>query len=126
MVKCLAFASKARNKINISSTTTVDDGQGGRTTTQDDLGDFWAIIKPISIREPFLNDQLQSRVTHKMTIRYKSAFANTAVTGAYTIRFGTRLFAVKGIINLDDDLETEGKVYQMFRVEENAAITDGA
>jgi SPP1 family predicted phage head-tail adaptor len=41
--------------------------------------------------------QMQTPVTHKITMRY-----NASVTSATRLKFGTRIFAIKEVINVEE------------------------
>lgn len=121
------FSSSARNRVEIQKYTTVDDGYGGQTITwdtQDKLPKVWAIIKPISGNERFSNNELQSTVTHKVTIRYQTQLKDTQDTATYRLKHDDRYFSIKAIRNLHSDLKTEGKAFQVLLCEENAPEHD--
>ncbi len=121
----LDFASLAKTRITIQKQTLVDDNIGGQTLTWTTILTVWAIVKPYSGREVFYSEQKQSRVTHKMTIRYNSLVSNTKVAGSYRITFADRIFNVQFVRNLDMDMQSEGKDYQELTVEENAQTLEG-
>lgn len=113
---------QAKHRIDIQSNVLTSDDYGGADGAWTSLGKFWAMIEPLSGREVFASEQLQSRVTHKMTIRYQSSFANTKDFSKYRIVFNSRYFNIRYVRNLDASMKFEGKEFQEFQVEENAAI----
>ena len=115
------FAANAKLKVSIQNQSSANDSYGGQTTTWVEVLKAWAVMTPIRGNELFRSDQLQSRVTHKIIIRYKSDFANTRDFGAYRIVYDSRIFNIKYVHNLDDVLKNEGKVYQQLVCEENDA-----
>ena len=123
MMACFDFASEAKHRVTISQEVQVDDGLGGFTITFADVGTYWAIIKPLSVSETFLSEKMQSKVSHKITIRYQTDLKDTAITGAYKLKFDGRTFSIKGVINLSHDLKAEGKDYQRLMVVENGAVS---
>lgn len=123
-MKCGEWRAKASHKITIQEYTFTSDDYGGSTTGWVTQSTVFAMIKPISGREVFQSDQAQSRVTSKMVIRYQSALKNTAETGKYRVSYDGRLFPVKYVRNLDDDMKNEGKAFQELLCEENAATED--
>ncbi len=114
------FNSLARNRIAIEQKTVTDTSYGGQSIKWVVAGNYWAQIKPMSGSEVFRSQQLQSRVTHKILIRYQAEFANTKDFSAYRIVYQERVFNIRYIRNLHDDMETEGLEYQEIMAEENA------
>lgn len=108
------FASKANNRITIQTPTTTEDNYGGRTTTWADLSTVWAIMTPKSGKEHFQSGQHQSRVDMHITIRYQSDLSDTAVSGKYRIKFGSRYLDIIAVRNVEEDMKTEGLRYQII------------
>jgi SPP1 family predicted phage head-tail adaptor len=119
------FASLAKHRVTIQKQIKTEDGYGGTAVAWQDLAIVWAIIKPYSGREVFYSEQKQSRVTHKITVRYNALFADTKVTGSYRILYGDRVLNVRFIRNLELDMENEGRDYQEMTAEENAQTIEG-
>jgi hypothetical protein len=55
-----------------------------------------------------------------MTIRYQAGFKNIALISDYRIKFDDRLFGLKAVRNLHNDMKSEGRDFQELLVEENA------
>lgn len=117
---CGEWRSKASHRIVIQSRSTVVDDYGAFTNTWVTQSTVWATIEPLSGREVFLQQQQQSKVKSKFTIRYQSALKDTATTGAYRISYDGRLFPIVYVRNLEEDFKNEGTQYQQLFVEENA------
>lgn len=109
-----SFASQARTRIVIQTQSSTPDDAGGRVTTWADALTVWSRVEPMAGRELFLSSQLQSRVDSRMTIRYQSSLADTTVAAKARVKLGTRLFNILASKNLNDDMKTEGKVYQLL------------
>ena len=124
-MKCGEFSALAKNRIVIQQRTEVADTGGGFAVTWSTLSTVWAVIEPTSGREPYLQGQSQSRVTSKMTIRYQTALKNTASIADYRVSFDGRIFPIKYIKNLEEDLKREGKFFQILMCEENDAENTG-
>ncbi len=73
------------------------DGQGGQTETWTDTATIWAKIEPLKAWERMQAMQMQSPVTHKITIRYRSD-----VTSKSRIKFNDRIMWVKEVINKNE------------------------
>jgi SPP1 family predicted phage head-tail adaptor len=106
------FASRAKSRIEIQSSNTTDDDYGGREDNWKTRYTIWAVIEPTSGKEIFTNDQLQSRVDARILIRYQPALADTTATAEMRVLFGSRLYNIRAVHNLDDDLKTEGVSFQ--------------
>lgn len=120
-MKCNQFSKKARNKVTIQQRSVSGDDYGGSSGTWSTLSTEWAIIEPSSGREVFETAQLQSRVTSKITIRYNSSLKDTAVTGKYRISFDGRIYQIRYVQNLHEDMKREGAAFQKLFCEENDA-----
>jgi len=119
------FNSKARNRITIQSPSDSGDSYGGRTASFSTQSTVWAQITPVSSREMFGQGAIQSKVTHKILIRYQAALKDVKTSSDYRISFDGRFFGVLGIRNLDADMKTEGRFFQELLCEENGADING-
>lgn len=106
------FASEAKTRVVIQTATATDDAYGGRTETWADTLTLWAKVEPTGGREIYVNSQLQSRVDAKALVRYQSTLADTTTTASRRLVLGSRIYNIKAVLNLDDDLKSEGKRYQ--------------
>jgi len=88
---------KLRERVTIEQPTRASDGQGGYTETWSTLATVWAAIKPVTARETYFGHKLEHRVTHKITIRYRSDIAIQM-----RIAQGTRYFQIHGYKNVDE------------------------
>lgn len=122
---CDSFAAKAKDKITIQSPTETGDIYGGRTISWATQSTPFAYIQPVSGSEVIAQLSSQSRVSHKMTIRYQSALKDISTVSDYRVSFDGRLFGIKAIISYDTDMKSGGKVYQTLFVEENAPDVAG-
>ena len=62
-----------------------------------DLATVWAAIEPISGREFFAAQQVQSEVSHRITIRYYAG-----LTTKDRVKFGERLFDIRAVLDRDE------------------------
>lgn len=81
---------KLRDKIIIQELVQTPDGQGGFEDKWQDKITVWANIKPLRGREFFQAQQIQSEVTHKMTIRY-----TTKIDETNRVVYNNRVFDIK-------------------------------
>lgn len=118
MTKCFSFASQARNKVGIVTNTTTEDASGGRSVSSQVVADVWAVITPYRGYERLDGQRVDSHITHKVLIRYRSDMAVTGEGAKKWLRFSGRDMRVDYVKNLHSDLKREGKVYQEIFVKE--------
>ncbi|WP_435007991.1 phage head closure protein [Tundrisphaera lichenicola] len=106
---CEGFAASLRHKVVIQSVSQVTDGQGGFTETWADGATVWCSITPIKAYERVQAMQMQTPVSHKIVMRYRSD-----VTTANRLRFGSRVFEVKEAINVEE----RGRILQIKALEQ--------
>lgn len=123
-MKCINFGEMARDRIAIQSRTEVSTDYGGQSITWGDENTVWAIIEPATGREVFAQEQLQSRVTHKITIRYISTYKDTAEAAKRRISFDGRIFSILYTRNLHEDMKRHGQAYQQFYALDNGEEND--
>jgi SPP1 family predicted phage head-tail adaptor len=88
-------------RVKLQTAARTSDGAGGVTVTWSDTATVWAAIEPVSGREPFVAQQLQGHVTHKVLIRYRSG-----ITHGMRVLLGTRAFDVQAVINSKESNES--------------------
>lgn len=81
---------KLREYITIETPSESDDGYGGKTVTWSTHASVWAKIDPISAAQTWHADNLEHRVTHKVTIRELSG-----VTAKMRISWESRTFYIR-------------------------------
>ena len=122
MCKCGAdFSSSANTRISVQSAATVEDSYGGRSETWSELLSLWAEIEPTTGREIYVSAQLQSRVDAKITIRYQASLSDTTVSAKYRAVVGARIYNIKAVKNLADDMKREGTDFQILLCVEGEA-----
>ena len=91
---------KLRHRLTIQQSRRIGDGGGGSEGSWDDpikVATVWGSVKPLSGNERLRAMQLEARVSHRITIRYR-----TGITTAMRVLFGTRLFNIRAVLNLDE------------------------
>jgi SPP1 family predicted phage head-tail adaptor len=117
-----SFIQSAKNRIIIQSQSLTADSFGGQAITWSTAYTLWAVITPKTAKEIFESGQLVSKSTADIVIRYQSGLSNTLNGAKYRISFDNRLWNILGILNLSDDMKTEGKLFQkLFCVEGEAS-----
>ena len=88
---------KMRYRVKVERATNTRDASGGLSQSFGSVATIYANIKPKNANSTYRQGMLQEKVTHEITIRYmKNIDTNSKIT------FGTRSFAINGIINVDE------------------------
>jgi SPP1 family predicted phage head-tail adaptor len=90
-------AGELDKKVAVQQLTETADGQGGFTESWATVIEPWAKIRPFSSKEKFFAGQVRAGVTHEVTLRYSSS-----VTTKGRILWGSRVFDIKGMLNIDE------------------------
>jgi len=88
-----------RKQIVIQSEQQTPDGAGGYALAWTNVATVWAEISPVSGRELSAAGQLEGRVTHKMTTRWRG---DLAITTDMRILYNARPFNIRAVINTDE------------------------
>ena len=90
-------ASLLRHRLTLQQETQTPDGAGGYTRSWQNVADLWAEIDFVPSRmgseNPFAG-QLQSRVTHRITIRYRAV-----IDASMRFLYDNRIFNIRNIMN---------------------------
>ena len=85
-------------RLAIQNSSQSSDGQGGYTESWTTADTVWASITPLKGFERFQAGQMQTPLTHKIIIRYRSD-----VTTATRFLYGSRVLWAKEVINIDEN-----------------------
>ena len=116
---CNNWSKLARHRVIIQTNSRTTDNHGSYTDSWGSNVSVWAVIEPRGGSEIFESQQQQSRVSHVFIIRYQSSLKDTGVAMQRRITYDGRVFDVKYINNLAEDMKNEGKVFQKLGVMEN-------
>ncbi len=86
-----------RHRVEIQQIARTSDGGGGAVITWTTFADVWAAIWPRNSGERFDLDRVAGRATHDIWIR-----ARAGVKPEMRMRFGTRTFDIRGVIDVED------------------------
>ena len=86
-----------REQITIQNLGTTRDSGGGISSIYSDSQTVQASIKPLNGKEVYKQGKLQDQVTHEIMIRH-----NSSVTAKDRIKFGSRFFNIRSVINVDE------------------------
>jgi SPP1 family predicted phage head-tail adaptor len=87
-------AGKLRHRITIQEPVTARNGYGEAITTWTAVATVWASVEPLSGREFFAAEHVQSEVTHRVRMRWQSG-----ITPDMRVLFGGRVLKVEAVIN---------------------------
>jgi len=95
---CVDFLpAKLNRRVELQAVTQTPDGQGGFTEAWVTAATLWAAIDPVKGYERYQAHQVQTPVSHKVTIRYRSG-----VTTKKRFLFGSRVFEIKEVLNQNE------------------------
>jgi len=90
-------AGALRHRVSLQQSTLTADGGGGATLAWTTVATVWAAIQPLKGRERQRAEQIESPLTHRVTIRHRDG-----VTAAMRVLFGARVFNIRAVINPDE------------------------
>jgi len=90
-------SNQLRHRITLQSRSGVDDGYGQETLTWTDVLSCFASIEPAPRQQQVSGEAMFASRTHVVTIRYRPS-----VTERMRIVYGTRLFEIVSVIDLDE------------------------
>jgi SPP1 family predicted phage head-tail adaptor len=99
MPKCdSAITARMNRRVDIQSVTRTSDGQGGFTESWTTDATVWAYITQAKGYEKYQAMQLETPISHKITIRYRDG-----VTTAQRMVHEGNVFNIKEVLNPDMD-----------------------
>lgn len=111
-------AGLLNRRITLQSLSNSLDIYGIAVPTWSDVMTLWAAIEPLTGQELLSASHLASTVSHKITVRYQNAFADTRMVAGYRAVYKGRIFNVHAALN-----ETEGNVLVTLLASEG--LSDG-
>ncbi len=93
---CLS-PGELRHRVTLQAKTQTTDIIGGATVAWSKVTDLWAKIEPQSGMQTFRMGQLETPITHKVTIRYRAG-----VTANQRLLFGSRVFEIVEALNPEE------------------------
>ncbi len=95
-------AGALRHKVIIQQPTETTNSLGEITPSWTTFATVWAEILPLSGKEYWSSKQVNSEVTGKIRIRYKSG-----ITPKMRVKYGTRIFNIEAVMNyLERNIES--------------------
>ncbi|WP_434642754.1 phage head closure protein [Thermoanaerobacterium thermosaccharolyticum] len=90
-------AGKLRHRATIQQLVSTDDGAGGSIETWQDIVTVWAAIEPLRGNERYTAQQVQSTLSHKVTIRYREG-----IKPQMRLTYKGRVFEVESVIDVEE------------------------
>lgn len=87
-------AGRLRHRITIQEPVTARNGFNEAITTWVTVATVWASVEPISGREFFAAEHVQSEITHRIRVRYRAGIAPTM-----RVVFNGRYLMIESVIN---------------------------
>ena len=102
--------SRLRHRLMLQQEVQTPDGAGGYTRSWQDIAALWAEIIPLtgsgssacgSGKEAFFAGQIQSEISHRILLRYRSG-----ITPAMRLVFESRAFNIRSVAETDEKRDT--------------------
>ncbi len=94
-------AGLLRHRITIQqldpNAATTRDAHGGIVENWQDVVTVWAQVEPLRAVEILRANQVDARITHRITMRYQGG-----INSSMRIAFGSRIFLLLSVINPDE------------------------
>lgn len=90
-------AGELRHRVILQAKTVTRGNYGEEVIVWRDIATIWAKIEPLSGREYFQSQQMQSEISHKITIRYRED-----VKADWQMVYGTRIFNILSVMNTEE------------------------
>ena len=88
---------KLRHRVTIQQLIRGDDGYGGTIETWQDVATVWAVIEPLRGNERYTAQQVQSELTHKVTIRYRAG-----IKPQMRLLYKGKTFEIEAVIDVEE------------------------
>jgi len=93
--------SRIRHRLALQEEVETPDGAGGYARSWQEIACLWGEIIPWKGKELPFAEQLQSRVTHRILLRYREG-----VTAAMRLAFENRIFNIRYVFATDELRDT--------------------
>lgn len=90
-------AGQLRHRVTIQRFERVEDEGGGYAEDWKDVATVWAAVKPMRGNERYEAQQVQSTLTHKVTIRYRAG-----IKPQMRLLYGNRVFNIEAVIDIEE------------------------
>lgn len=87
-------AGKLRHRITIQQRSSTQDSYGQPLVAWTDVATVWCAIDPLSGRELLAAEAVQSEITHKVVMRYRSG-----INAKMRVLYGSRIFDIQNVLD---------------------------
>jgi SPP1 family predicted phage head-tail adaptor len=92
-----------RQRVSVETLTETQDSYGQLVETWTAAGTYWAEVKNLSGWEAVNAQQVKAQATHQVRMRYiASLFSNPGLLPSMRLLFGTRVFNILWVNNVDE------------------------
>ncbi len=91
-----------RKRVQIQRRATTQDTFGQQSDTWITLATVWADIESISGREVMAAQAVNVDISHTITVRYQSIFAQPKTVVAYRVLYNGRIFNIHSMSNAEE------------------------
>lgn len=98
-----ARAGQLRHRVTIQTPAVTTDPYGQSQPTWENLGTYYASVKPLSGREKQIASAIRDDISHLVTMRYQPSQTFYPI---HRILYGTRTFNIGAVINVDEKNHT--------------------
>lgn len=91
-----------RKRVQIQQRATTQDTFGQQSTTWTTLATVWADIEALSGREAMAAQAANVDISHTITVRYQSIFAQPKIVATYRVLYNGRIFNVHSMENIEE------------------------
>lgn len=109
-------AGDLRERVTFQTRDAGQDAAGQPILTWSDAFTSWAAIEPLSGRDLIQAQIANAQVTHQVTVRYRSEFADPIQAAKMRIVYGSRIFAITSCLN-----QLERRRAVVFQVQEGGS-----
>lgn len=96
---------KLRHRVELQKRQKARDNYGGNAGFWTTQRTVWAMIEPLKGWERYHAQQIESRVSHKITIRHQHFSPPIDAQDEWRVRYGLRPFRIQAAINVDERKE---------------------
>jgi len=98
-------AGDLNRRVTIQTRASNQDSFGAQSTAWSDLASVWASIEPLTGRELMNAQTISTEISHRITLRYQSAFANPKTVATLRAIYGARVFDIHASMNESENNE---------------------
>lgn len=95
-------AGRRNRRVTIESRSTSVDAYGAQLNTWTPVATVWAYMRGLNGRELQAAQQINTEVSHKITLTYLAAWADPKEMAKRRVNFGGRFFNIHASINTDE------------------------